>query len=184
MATDTVVQVWCESRSLAGVLAGVCRDYRVNLYPAGGGCSITFVNEGAGHVRDLKRSNAIALYVGDYDQAGECIDKAIHREFETRLLKTGADCSLDFRRLAVNEDQIDAMGLPTRAPKPTDKRSKHVTRVVEAEAIPAPTMRAIVREAIAELIPADLLAAERQEEESQRAEVRQRLNETFNGHTS
>lgn len=81
----------------------------------------------------------------------------------------------------MNEDQIDAMDLPTRAPKATDQRSKHVTRVVEAEAVPAPTMRRIVRDAIEELIPVELLAAERAREQAEQEEVRRRLEEGFNG---
>ena len=35
-STDTLVEVWCESRSLAGVLGQVCREYVVPLFPAGG----------------------------------------------------------------------------------------------------------------------------------------------------
>ena len=35
-STDTLVEVWCESRSLAGVLGQVCSDYLVPLFPSGG----------------------------------------------------------------------------------------------------------------------------------------------------
>ena len=34
-STDTLVEVWCESRSLAGVLGQVCREYVVPLFPGG-----------------------------------------------------------------------------------------------------------------------------------------------------
>ena len=39
---------------------------------------------------------------------------------------------LTFHRLAVNDNQIDRMGLPTRPPKRSDTRSPEVTRAVEA----------------------------------------------------
>jgi hypothetical protein len=44
---DTHVEVWCESRSIAGVIVDDCRDLAVSLYPAGGFSSITFAFEAA-----------------------------------------------------------------------------------------------------------------------------------------
>ena len=37
-STDTLVEVWCESRSLAGVLGQVCREYVVAPIPIGRLC--------------------------------------------------------------------------------------------------------------------------------------------------
>ena len=131
-STDTIVEVWCESRSLVGVLGQVCREYVVPLFPSGGFSSVSFTHQAATHIMTSGRANAVILYVGDYDQAGVLIDKAI----ESRLRKFLKDWpgELTFRRLAVNDDQIDSMGLPTRPPKASDTRSPEVTRAVEAEA--------------------------------------------------
>lgn len=38
---DTYCEVWCESRSIAGVVEMECEDLAVSLYPAGGFSSIT-----------------------------------------------------------------------------------------------------------------------------------------------
>src|SRR5688572_19175242 len=35
------VEVWCESRSIAGIIEGTCRELAVSLYPAGGFTSLT-----------------------------------------------------------------------------------------------------------------------------------------------
>ena len=158
-STDTLVEVWCESRSLAGVLGQVCREYVVPLFPSSGFSSLSFTYQAAGHIQESGRANAVILYVGDYDQAGVLIDKAI----ESRLREFLASWpgALTFTRLAVNDDQIDTMGLPTRPPKASDTRSKEVTRAVEAEAIPAPAMRGIVSSALQELIPEQVLRHER-----------------------
>ena len=95
----------------------------------------------------------------DYDQAGVLIDKAIERRLREFLVDWPG--LLTFTRLAVNDDQIDTMGLPTRPPKASDIRSPSVTRAVEAEAIPAPTMRGMVSAALQGLIPEQLLRQEK-----------------------
>ena len=168
-STDTLVEVWCESRSLAGVLGGVCQEYVVPLFPAGGFSSLTFLHEAAEHIQQSGRSNAVILYVGDYDQAGVLIDKSIEKDLRGFLEDWPGE--LSFERLAVNEKQIDRMGLPTRPPKASDKRSPEVTRAVEAEAIPAPTMRGIVSAALQGLIPEKVLRQEKMIEEQEQNDV-------------
>ena len=111
--------------------------------------------------------------MGDYDQAGVLIDKAIERRLREFLVDWPG--VLTFTRLAVNDDQIDRMGLPTRPPKASDTRSPSVTRAVEAEAIPAPTMRGIVSAALQGLIPEKVLRHEKLIEEQEQNDVYSRL---------
>ena len=173
-STDTLVEVWCESRSLAGVLGQVCREYVVPLFPAGGFSSLTFLHEAAKHIQESGRANAVILYVGDYDQAGVLIDKSIEKDLRGFLEDWPGE--LSFERLAVNEKQIDRMGLPTRPPKASDKRSPEVTRAVEAEAIPAPTMRGLVTAALQGLIPEQVLTVERLVEAQEKQGILELLN--------
>ena len=130
--------------------------YVVPLFPSSGFSSLSFTYQAATHIIDSGREHAVILYVGDYDQAGVLIDKSIEKDLRG-FLDEEWDGELTFHRLAVNNDQIDAMGLPTRPPKRSDTRSPEVTRAVEAEAIPAPTMRGIVSAALRELIPERVL---------------------------
>ena len=111
--------------------------------------------------------------MGDYDQAGVLIDKSIEGRLRTFLASW--DGELTFHRLAVNDDQIDRMGLPTRPPKTSDTRSPEVTRAVEAEAIPAPTMRGIVSSSLQGLIPERVLEVERLVEKQERNDIYSRL---------
>ena len=171
--TDTLVEVWCESRSLAGVLGQVCREYVVPLFPSGGFASLSFLYQAAGHIQRSERANAVILYVGDYDQAGVLIDRSIEKDLRGFLVDWPGE--LRFERLAVNDDQIDRMRLPTRPPKPSDKRSQEVTRAVEAEAIPAPAMREIVSAALQGLIPERVLTVEKLIEEQERGDIYSRL---------
>ena len=172
-STNTLVEVWCESRSLAGVLGQVCREYVVPLFPSGGFASLSFLYQAAAHIQESERAHAVVLYVGDYDQAGVLIDKSIEERLRTFLASWGGE--LTFHRLAVNDDQIDRMGLPTRPPKGSDTRSPEVTRAVEAEAIPAPTMRGMVSTALQELIPEQVLTIERLVEKQERNDIVARL---------
>ena len=172
-STDTLVEVWCESRSLIGALGQVCREYVVPLFPSGGFASLSFTYQAAVHIIDSGRANARILYLGDLDQAGVLIDKAIESRLRTFLV--GWPGVLIFTRLAVNDDQIDSMGLPTRPPKASDTRSPSVTRAVEAEAIPAPTMRGIVSSSLQGLIPEQVLRHERMIEEQEQNDVYARL---------
>ena len=168
-STDTIVEVWCESRSLAGVLGQVCRDYLVPLFPSGGFSSLSFTFQAAKHIMNSEREHAVILYVGDYDQAGVLIDVSLEKRLR-EFLKDWPGV-LTFTRLAVNDDQIESMGLPTRPRKASDTRSPEVTRAVEAEAIPAPVMRDIVSAALQELIPEKVLKQERLVEEQERKDV-------------
>ena len=172
-STDTLVEVWCESRSLAGVLGQVCREYLVPLFPSSGFSSLSFTYQAATHIQESGRANAVILYVGDYDQAGVLIDRAIESRLRTFLADWPGE--LSFERLAVNDDQIDRMGLPTRPPKASDTRSPSVTRAVEAEAIPAPTMRGIVSASLQALIPEQVLTVQRLIEEQERDDIYARL---------
>ena len=171
--TDTLVEVWCESRSLAGVLGQVCSEYVVPLYPSGGFASLSFLYQAAEHIQESERGNAVILYLGDYDQAGVLIDRSIENDLRGFLEDWPGE--LTFRRLAVNDDQIDRMGLPTRPPKASDTRSPEVTRAVEAEAIPAPAMRAIVSSALQGLIPERVLTVSREVEKQERNDIYSRL---------
>ena len=52
-STDTLVEVWCESRSLIGALGQVCREYVVPLFPSSGFSSLSFTYQAATHIHRL-----------------------------------------------------------------------------------------------------------------------------------
>ena len=149
------------------MLTDTCRDLAVSLYPAGGFTSATLAYEAAIEIDRGDRDSAVVVYVGDYDPAGVLIDKAI----EAELLKHLAT-PLDFHRLAVNEDQIAELDLPTKPRKAGDRRVLDLAETVEAEAIPARIMRHMVREAVESYLPEGALQRARVAEESEREGLR------------
>jgi hypothetical protein len=160
-------EVWCESRSIAGVIQDDCRDLAVSLYPCGGFASISFVHEAAGEInnRDDDRPVTI-LYIGDFDPAGVLIDVALERELREHL---DPNIELNFVRLGITPQQITAYDLPTKARKKTERRAPEIEHTVEAEAMPAAILRALLRDAIEELLPPDALRVAKVAEESERA---------------
>ena len=161
------VEVWTESRSLAGVLEGECERLAVSLYPAGGFASVTICSESAAEIDRRSRDSAVVLYVGDYDPAGVLIDQAIEAELRQHL-KT----PLHFRRLAINADQIAEFDLPVKPRKESDRRRPDVTGTVEAEALAAGVMRGIVRDTVEHYLPRRALEVAKVAEQSEREGLR------------
>lgn len=159
-------EVWVESRSIAGVVQEDCEALAVSLYPAGGFSSITLAFEAARYLNAVADGRPVCvLYVGDYDPAGVLIDVALERELRAHLKP---EIELQFERIAITAEQIEAFDLPTKPRKAGDRRSLHVEATVEAEAMPAHILRAILRERIEALLPSDALAVARVAEESER----------------
>jgi hypothetical protein len=165
------VEVWCESRSIAGVIQGTCEKYAVSLYPAGGFSSLSLAHQAATYIQDNidygGKTEALILYVGDYDPAGVLID----RKIETELSRHLDNVPLEFRRLAINRDQIEQYNLPTKPRKTSDRRARHITETVEAEAMPAYILRGLIESQLDELIPPSHLTALQVAEESERQAI-------------
>lgn len=162
--TEAYAEVWCESRSIAGVIEPVTTRLAVPLYPCGGFASLSLVHEAAEHIRAVSRFRPVRIiYVGDYDPAGVLIDQSLETELRSHL---PANMRLSFERVAVTPEQIDLMRLPTKPTK--DKRGGWEGGTVEAEAIPAGVMRDIISDAVEGLIDPSLLATVKVAEESER----------------
>ena len=147
------VEVWCESRSIAGVVQGVCCDLAVSLYPTGGFSSISLVHQAVSHWSTLAGGRDVnVIYIGDHDPSGVLIDESLEREMRLHMERQEVEYDLDFQRVAVTTEQIAAWDLPTKPRKKTDRRRWDITDTVEAEAIPATRMRAMVRSAISEFL--------------------------------
>jgi hypothetical protein len=163
------VEVWCESRSIAGIIEEDCRELAVSLYPAGGFSSLTLAYESAETINAYAAGRPVVIfYIGDYDPAGVLIDQAVERELRQHL---AADIDLDSRRIGINADQVRTYGLPTKPRKVSDLRARHVEWTVEAEAMPAAIMRRLLRTNIKALLPAHALAVAQVEEQSAREHI-------------
>ena len=165
--SDSYCEVWVESRSIAGVIQDDCEELAVSLYPAGGFSSVTLAYEAAQQINEISEDKFVVIfYIGDYDPAGVLIDVSIEKELRRHL---DPEINLDFRRIAITPGQIKWYDLPTKPRKKTERRALHIKRTVEAEAMPAGTLRQLLREQIESLLPGRALEVAKIAEESERA---------------
>jgi hypothetical protein len=164
---EAYCETWVESRSIAGIVEDDCRKLAVPLYPAGGFSSITLAYQAAEAINaEHDGRHLVIFYIGDYDPAGVLIDQAVENELRRHL---DPDVSMEFVRLGITPEQIVEYDLPTKPRKAKDRRSPHIAETVEAEAMPARIMRALLRASIEALLPANALAVARAAEESERS---------------
>lgn len=156
------VEVWTESRSIAGVLRETCQDLAVSLYPCGGFSSLSFSYEAAQYINSVGRP-AVVCYVGDYDPSGMMIGDNLAAQLREHL-----EVPLEFRRLAINPEQVAQYGLPTKPRTDTSKRRLEIADTVECESMPAGVLRRIVRDAVEDYIPDGQLDAVKAAEQSER----------------
>jgi hypothetical protein len=167
---DSYCEVWTESRSIAGVIESDCREFAVPLYPAGGFSSITLAYEAAEQINaEHDDRDLTVFYIGDYDPAGVLIDVALETEIRRHL---DPEVSMRFVRLGITAEQVSRYDLPTKPRKTTDRRSLHIAKTVEAEAMPARILRGSLRACIETLLPKGALNAAKVAEESERSLLR------------
>lgn len=171
---DYRCEVWCESRSIASVMQDDCEELAVSLFPCGGFSSLSFVHSAAEQHNASNDTRPLQIfYIGDYDPAGVLIDQSLEREMRRHLR---GDVELQFTRLGINSEQIEMYDLPEKPRKASDRRALQIKRTVEAEAMPAHTLRNMLRRAIEDLLPADALLVAKVAEESERDHLRRMAN--------
>jgi hypothetical protein len=158
------VEVWCEKDALAGVIVRETEEYDVPLMVSRGFASLSFLHSAAEHITETGKP-AYIYHLGDHDPAGVEIPAHIARE----LRKMAPDAEIHFEVIAVTPAQIKKYKLPTRPTKRGDARGKAFKgRSTELDALPAPVLRQIVREAIERHLPAAELERLRVVEEAER----------------
>ena len=105
------------------------------------------------------------FYIGDYDPAGVLIDQSIEKELRNHL---SPGFPLEFKRIAVNADQVVEYDLPTKPRKGGEVRRQDITETVEAEAMPAATLRAMLRTSVEDLLPERALEVAKVAERAER----------------
>lgn len=151
---DAYVEVWLEKEALAGVLFDVTDEWDVPLMVTRGYPSLTYVASAAEAIRDVAKP-AHLYYFGDHDPSGVDIPRSV----EARLRELAPAAEITFSVVAVTAEQIVSLGLPTRPTKATDSRSRNFAgESVEVDAIPAPTLRAMVGDVIEAHVDRDALA--------------------------
>ena len=158
------VEIWLEKDALAGVIYPITSLYDVPLMVARGYASLSFLHSAAEAISDLNVPACI-YHLGDFDPSGVNAGEKI----EETLREMAPDAEMIFERLAVTEHRIDTWNLPTRPTKKSDTRAKSFGDVsVELDAIKPDLLRAVVKDAIEQHLPADELDVLKAAEKSER----------------
>ncbi len=172
------IEIWIEKKALQGVFERPCLRHCVGLAPCKGYPSLTFLHEAADRFKNAMDHNAMdhdqlpfILYFGDYDPSGMDIPRAI----EENLTRMGAP--IEVRRIALTQDQITRMGLPSVPAKLTDTRTKNWkgVGVVELDAVEPNTLVEMVESIIKEHFDTDLYNELKEKEASEREKYQKAL---------
>jgi len=167
-----VVEVWNEKDALAGVIYPVTSLNDVPLMVARGFSSETFCFEAIeAREGDPRPLHVYALF--DFDRSGHDSARSLHEKLKRFAKKKGV--TVVFEVIAVTEQQIRDLRLPTREPKRKSAADKKwpFAFACELDAIPPDYLRELVREAIERHLPADQFRILKIAEESERAVIRQ-----------
>ena len=180
---DQYVEVWLEKDALAGVLSTVTEEYDVPLMVTRGYPSLSYLHSAAAGIRRELAARtfgeATIYYFGDFDPSGADISRSTEQRLR-EFVGNRQSGWLNFKRVAVNHDQIAEMNLPTRPTKTTDSRSKKFgfDFSCEVDAIRPDVLRQMVRDCITDHIDPDQIAVIQETEQQERQlleDIRSRL---------
>lgn len=165
-------EVWIEKEALAGVVDGVCRELDIPYLSCRGYTSQSEMWSSAMRLADIAKGGQtpLILHFGDHDPSG--IDMS--RDIGDRLEMFGA--SVEFRRLALNMDQVDEHEPPPNPAKTTDSRfsdyqKKHGDESWELDALEPRLIADMIRQNVIALRDEDLWEAAQQRESDHREEI-------------
>lgn len=119
------VEVWIEKDALAGTFTSILKDRQVKIVPNRGFSSVGFSYDNIQRLRKFQDEgkNVHVLYFGDLDPTGEVIDEVINK----KLIEYGV-FDVDFRRVAITEEQTRQFSLPHNPDPDTLTKLKRDTR--------------------------------------------------------
>jgi hypothetical protein len=148
-----------ESRSLAGVLRDIVREYRARIAATNGQVGGFLRTDIAPMLRPSDR----VIYLGDLDLAGGQI------EANTRRVEQEIGGELQWERLALTEEQVAAYNLPTIIKRDRRYKDGHPHEAVETEALRQTVLVEILRGRLDELLPEPLSRVLEREARQRRA---------------
>jgi hypothetical protein len=145
------VELWLEKDAIASIVSDVAGEFGVPVFVCRGFASLSSLYGAAQTFKEAAASGkkVTIFHLGDYDPSGHAAADAIER-----TLTEDFGCDLYFDRLAILPGQIERLNLPTRPTKQTDSRARNWTgeECVELDSMPIAEMRALVEDAITDLI--------------------------------
>jgi len=143
---DLHAELWVEASGMMPQASAVAHQFGIDVYSAGGFNSLTDKHGTARRLADAGK-DCVVLHVGDYDPSGLAIIDSLAADVSAFYDGLGSRDALEFRRVAVTPEQIEAYSLPTAPQKATDVRGEHMAETVQAEALPPDILAGIIEDA-------------------------------------
>ncbi len=144
------VEVWVEKDALSALFGSAVKAYRAVVFPSRGYSSFTKVMEAL--ERFPKQRSITILHFSDHDPSGLDMSRDIGSRLNgySRGYQNGG---LVVKRLALDIDQVRALGLPSNPTKKADSRARDYVAQYgdecwELDAVPPDTLSQWVREAV------------------------------------
>jgi hypothetical protein len=154
-----------ESRSLAGVLRVITREYRCRIASTNGQCGGFLRTD----IAPMLRPNDQVLYFGDLDLSGGQIE-----ENTRRVLEQVISGLLQWERVALTEQQVRDHNLPRITKRDRRYADSRPHEAVETEALRQTVLMNILRNQLDELIPEPLPRVQ-EREARQRRHIKRKL---------
>ena len=164
-----LVEVWCEKEAISGFLNDVTAPLGVPLMVTRGFSSESVVQSVANEMEDDDRALTI-LFVSDLDPSGNLMPADVVR----RIWHYAPSAVINLERIAVDRDQVQRFGLPTRPTKRDGNRhaASFEGDSVEVDAMPPNFLKHLLRVAIERHMDRDELHVLREAEASEREQLR------------
>jgi hypothetical protein len=143
-----------ESRSLAGVLRGIAREYRVRIASTNGQVGGFLRTE----VAPLLKPHDVVGYLGDFDRAGGQIEDNTRRVLEREI---GGE--LDWTRIALTAQQVEEYDLPQIIKHDRRYKDGGAHWAVETEALRQTVLMDILRAWLEARLPEPLVGVQERE---------------------
>lgn len=158
------VEVWSEKDAISSIISPITDAWDVPLLVARGFSSETFLWSTAQQIKAVGVP-AFVYQLGDHDPSGI----AAWEHIQARLRDFAPEVEISFERIAVTEEQITELDLPTRPTKRSDSRAQNFEgESVEVDAIPTRILRELVEDTITAHIDVEALRLTRIAEDSER----------------
>lgn len=163
---DVYVELWTEKDAIAGILLEEADIYGVKVLPLRGFASLSMLYNAADTFRAMARrgKDVYVYYFGDHDPSGRLIDPSALRSLEGDF-----GVSVNFERVALTEDQIEAYKLQTRPTKKSTHSKKFKGQSVEIDALQMSVLRGMVNQVISQHVPRGWLEMTQMVEDRERA---------------
>lgn len=167
------VECWIEKDALVGVIENVCKELDIAYFSCRGYTSQSEMWSAAMRLKRYREGGQtpLVLHLGDHDPSG----KDMTRDITDRLVEF-SDGIVEVKRLALNMNQVEQYNPPPNPAKITDSRAEGYIAEFgdeswELDALEPAVIATLIRDAVFAVRNADLWAAQKQEEDTQKTQL-------------